>query len=197
MKLTKTFYYQFKTATPPLNAVPNTKPPPTDFILPSGEYDYASLVSLVAEIDTTARIPINIPFKVQTIHIKNITYIRGLAGNQGGAIVDADTGVIVDCVPTTGFYVNFLSSLVGNRPVGMIHADSQYSMNTTQDIKHTFQLPQVINGIYDFNLKKNDGSDFLPYQYFTTAPVFPLPGILYMFFDSFSITMEFNSEYEN
>lgn len=196
MKITKTFYYQFQTTTPALNSISNTTPPPADFPLPSGEYDYASLVALVAGIDTTARIPINIPFKVRTIHVKNITYVRGLAGNQGAVILDSDTGVAVDCVPTVNFYINFLSSLVGNRPVGMVHADSQFSMNTSQDIKHTFMLPQEINGTYDFSLKKNDGSDFLPYQYFSTAPVLPLPGVLYMFFDSFSITMEFNSEYE-
>lgn len=196
MKITKTFYYQFQAATPALNSIPNTDPPPTDFPLPSGEFDYNSLAEIISSIDKIARIPISIPFKVRTIHTKNITFTSGLAGNQGGVVIDVDTGVAVTVTPNVNYYVNLVSSLVGNRPVGMVHADSQFSMATKQDIKHTFQIPQDIDGIYDFNFKLNDGTDFEPYQYFTTAPVFPLPGILYIFFDSFSITMEFNSEYE-
>ena len=80
MKITKTFYYQFQTATPALNSIPNTTPPPADFPLPSGEYDYASLVALVAEIDTTARIPINIPFKVIYKNNFNLRYCRWILG---------------------------------------------------------------------------------------------------------------------
>jgi len=196
MKITKTFYYQFESTIPPINAISNTTAPPTDFPLPSGEYDYASFDQIINGIDPIAHIPINIPFKVRTIHTKNITYTSGLAGNQGAIIIDANTGVAVDCDPSVRLYINFLSSLVGNRPVGMVHADSGFSMNTKQDIKHTFQIPQEINGIYDFSLKLNDGSNFFPYQQFNTAPDLPDPGVLYIFFDSFSITMEFNSEYE-
>ena len=191
MKLTKTFYYQFGSEFTPISLVPNPQTPPADFPAPSGEYTYATLLN----VQSVAYIPINIPFKVQTIHVKNITYTSGMAGNQGTTIVT--DGVSTDCLPTNNFYVNFLSSLVGNRPVGTVHADSQYSANTKQDIKHTFQLPQVINGIYEFTPFGNRGTQFQVYQEFSTAPVFPLPGKRYYFFDSFSITIEFNSEYEN
>jgi hypothetical protein len=191
MKITKTFYYQFGVGlTPTAFQVPNPKTPPAYFPAPSGEYNYTNRPI----IDNTAHIPISIPFKVRTIHIKNITYTSGIAGNQG-TIVSVD-GVLVDCDPSNSFYVNFISSLVGNRPVGMVHADSQYSMNAKQDIKHTFQIPQEINGIYDFTLCDNAGLELSPWQSFETAPILPDPGKLLIFFDSFSITIEFNSEYE-
>jgi len=191
MKLTKTFYYQFGVGlTPDPDLIPNPTSPPAYFPAPSGEYDYTNRPI----IDNTAHIPISVPFKVRTVHIKNITYTSGIAGNQG-TIVSVD-GVFVDCTPSNRFYVNFISSLVGNRPVGMVHADSQYSMNTKQDIKHTFQIPQEINGIYDFTLYDNAGIELSPFQAFETAPVFPDPGKLLIFFDSLSITIEFNSEYE-
>lgn len=192
MKLTKTFYYQFGSEFSPIAIISNPTAPPADFPAPTGEYTYANGA---LPVDDTARIPINIPFKVQTIHIKNITYTTGLAGNQTTTIVDGAVSTL--CTPSVNFYINFLSSLVGNRPIGMVHADSQFSANTKQDIKHTFQLPQVINGIYDFVLNDNEGDQLAPYQSFSTAPVLLNPGKLYYFFDSFSITIEFNSEYEN
>ena len=71
----------------------------------------------------------------------------------------------------------------------MVHADSQFSANTKQDIKHTFQLPQVINGIYDFTPFGNRGTQFQVYQEFSTVPdllnIPPLPGKRYYFFDSY------------
>jgi hypothetical protein len=192
MKITKTFYYQFGSEFSPISLVTNPTAPPTYFPAPSGEYTFGSppVTGLM-----TASILINIPFKVRTIHVKNITYISGLAGNQGTTINNG--GVLTTCTPNVDFYINIISSLVGNRPVGVVHADSQYSMNTKQDIKHTFQLPQVINGMYDFTLYDNGGDQIAPYQTFTTNPILLDPGRNYFFFDNFSITMEFNSEYEN
>jgi hypothetical protein len=191
MKITKTLYYQFGSElTPDPDLVPNPTAPPTYFPAPSGEYNYTNRPI----IDNTAHIPISVPFKVRTIHIKNINYTSGIAGNQG--TVEIIDGVAVTCTPVCNFYINIISSLVGNRPVGMVHADSQYSMNTKQDIKHTFQIPIDINGIYDFNLYDNGGLQLSPFQSFETAPALPDPGKLLIFFDSFSITMEFNSEYE-
>lgn len=178
MKYTQTYYYQFGSAYTPDALVPNPANGPADFPAPSGQYN-----AIISNIDSTAHIPINVPFKVRTIHIKNITYTRGMAGNQGA----------VGLTPVVNFYSNFVSSLVGNRPVGMVHVDSQFSMNTKQDIKHTFQIPQVINGIYDFTLYDNAGVQQLPYQ--ETIDI-GIPA-WYYFFDSFSITIEFNSEYEN
>jgi len=192
MKLTKTFYCQFGSEFTPIGLVTNPTTPPASFPAPSGEYTYGSPpVSGVISIS----IPINIPFKVRTIHVKNITYVSGMAGNQGTTIENG--GVFTECTPNVDFYINILSSLVGNRPVGTVHADSQYSSNTRQDIKHTFLLPQVINGNYEFSIYDNAGSQLAPYQAFDTAPLFPLVGRSYFFFDNFSITMEFNSEYEN
>ena len=192
MKFTKTYYCQFGKEFSPISIVSNPTAPPADFPIPSGEYTYGSPP---CKGPISISIPINVPFKVRTVHIKNISYISGLAGNQTTTIDNA--GVLTACTPNVDFYINILSSLVGNRPVGMVHADSQYSMNTKQDIKHTFQLPQVINGIYDFSIYDNQGQQLAPYQEFSTAPVLPDPGRSYFFFDSFSITIEFNSEYEN
>ena len=191
MKLTKTFYYQFGSEFTPIANITNPTAPPAIFPSPSGEYTYGTLLT----VDNVAHIPITIPFKVQTIHIKNITYTSGMAGNQGTTIVT--DGVSTECLPTNNFYVNFLSSLVGNRPVGTVHADSQYSANTKQDIKHTFQLPQVIQGMYEFSIYDNAGNQLAPYQAFDEPPILPDVGRSYFFFDNFSITIEFNSEYEN
>jgi hypothetical protein len=190
MKITKTFYYQFGSEFTPISLVANPQTPPADFPAPSGEYNYGSR----PVIDNTAHIPISVPFKVRTIHIKNITYTSGVQ-NQTAFTVTKDS-VVVTVTPNCSFYVNFISSLVGNRPVGMVHADSQYSMNTKQDIKHTFQIPIEINGIYDFTTYNNAGVELSPWQSFETAPAFPDPGKLLIFFNSFSVTMEFNSEYE-
>lgn len=177
MKLTKTFYYQFGSEFTP-DALEPYPSGGGDFPAPSGQY------STTLFPDAVAHIPININFKVQTIHIKNITYTRGMAGNQGAAGI----------TPVCNYYTNFISTLVGNRPVGMVHSDSQFSMNTTQDIKHTFQIPQVINGIYDFYLYDNAGVQLAPWQFDVQ---FGPPVVANYFFDSFSITIEFNSEYEN
>lgn len=173
MKLTKTFYYQFGSE---FLGTETGIFPEDYFNPPSATY------GTVLDPDPIAHIPINIPFKVRTIHIKNITYVRGMAGNQGAYGI----------TPVVNYYINFISSLVGNRPVGMVFADSQFSMNTTQDIKHSFQLPQVINGIYDFSLFDNAGGRPAPWQFDVNLAV----PEWYYFFDSFNITIEFNSEYE-
>lgn len=192
MKFTKTYYCQFGSGFSPISLVSNPTAPPAIFPIPSGEYTYGSPP---CSGPISISIPINVPFKVRTVHIKNISYISGLAGNQTMTI--NNVGVLTVCTPNVDFYINILSSLVGNRPVGMVHADSQYSMNTKQDIKHTFLLPQVINGNYDFSIYDNEGTNIAPYQSFQTAPAGPNPGRSYFFFDNFSITIEFNSEYEN
>lgn len=124
--------------------------------------------------DSTASIYINIPFKVSKIHVKNITYVSGI----NGAVIGVNQAVVSQ-------YITFLSSLVGNRPVGMVHKDSQFSMAIIQDIEHIFQIPVVINGYYTFTPYTNNG---------VIAPCFgeiiPNPPV----FDSFSITIEFHGE---
>tara|TARA_R110000868_G_scaffold327067_3_gene588098 strand:+ start:216 stop:740 length:525 start_codon:yes stop_codon:yes gene_type:complete len=173
MKITKTFYYQYGSEFIGTQSAIFVE---DYFVPPSAVY------ATVLNPDDIAHIPINIPFKVRTIHVKNITYVRGMAGNQGAYGI----------TPSVSFYINFLATLVGNRPVGMVHADSQFSMNTSQDIKHTFMLPQEINGTYDFTIYKNDGVRFTPWQFEVNLAV----PEYYYFFDRFSITIEFNSEYE-
>lgn len=173
MKITKTFYYQFGAE---FIGTETGIFPEAYFNLPSAEY------GTVLNPDPIAHIPINIPFKVRTIHVKNISYFRGMNGTQGAYGIS----------PVVNYYINFISSLVGNRPMGMVHADSQFSMNTKQDIKHTFQVPQDINGVYDFTLFNNAGVQLTTWQFDVDIGL----GEWYYFFDAFSITMEFNSEYE-
>jgi hypothetical protein len=124
--------------------------------------------------NSTASIYINIPFKVKKLHVKNITYVAGANGAQGANAAGISR------------YVTILSSLVGNRPVGMVHKDSQFSMGSIQDIEHEFQLPQIINGYYDFIPYRNDGVKALVFEVI-------IPDT---FYDSFSITIEFNGEDE-
>lgn len=156
MKITKTFYVQFGSEFTPISLVSNPTTPPSTFPAPSGEYTYGSPP---VEGKLSASVYINIPFKVRTIHVKNISYVSGMAGNQGTTINNG--GVFTTCTPLCNYYVNILSSLVGNKPMGTVHLDSQFSCNTKQDIKHTFQLPQVINGYYDFSVFDNAGNQEL------------------------------------
>jgi hypothetical protein len=123
--------------------------------------------------NSTASIYVNIPFKVKTIHVKNITYVAGANSGQGGS--------------GTAKYITILSSLVGNRPVGMVHRDSLFASQTMQDIEHVFQLPEIINGYYDFTPYTNNGVVSAIHEVI-------IPNT---FYDSFSITMEFNSAEEN
>jgi hypothetical protein len=174
MKLTRTYYFQYGKDVEQFLLAPIANPtaPPADYPSPSGTY--GGLVNLSA----TAQIYINIPFKVKKIHVKGITWTAGRAGNQGNAFASG--------------YVTVLSSLVGNRPVGMVFTDSQFSSGTIQDIEHEFLVPETINGIYDFTPYDNDGTLYPGYDIDTTlAPTF-----YDYYFDSFSITMEFNSEEE-
>lgn len=166
MKLTKTYYFQWGLGNTPDALVPG-------FDSPSGRY----LNSLV--VSKTASIYINIPFKVKKIHIKNITYKSGANSGQGNA--------------TVANYVVFQSSLVGNAPVGMVHRDSVFSMATIQDIEHIFQLPEVIQGYFDFTTYFGDGSEATPYLLSIDLGD---PNPYEYLFDSFSITMEFNDENE-
>ena len=122
--------------------------------------------------NSTASIYVNIPFKVKKIHVKSITYVAGANSGQGGS--------------GTTKYITILSSLVGNRPVGMVFRDSQFSSATVQDIEHIFQLPEVINGYYDFTPYSNDGTVSAIHEVIIPTT----------YYDSFSITMEFNSEEE-
>jgi hypothetical protein len=168
MKITKTYYYQFGAGLTPDALIPG-------FTAPSGKYTNS--------LDESALYPgsvyISVPFKVKKIHIKNITYKSGKNGGQGNTDVSN--------------YITLISSLVGNRPVGMVHRDSQFSMATIQDIEHIFQIPEVINGYYNFETRFNDGTYAEPWDF---AVDLGDPNPYDYWFDSFSITIEFNSEDE-
>lgn len=171
MKLTKTYYFQYGAEfTPDVGLIANPTAPPANYLTPSGEY------STILNPPSTLQQYINIPFKVKKIHIKGITYTIGRAGNQGNT--------------TASRYITILSSLVGNRPVGMVHTDSQFSMGTLQDIEHTFLIPQVIQGYYDFTAYNNNDTVYGGYSVEVV-----IPNIDY-YFDSYSVTIEFNSEDE-
>lgn len=174
MKLTRTFYFQYGKEIEQflLTPIANPTAPPTNYPSPSGTY--GGLVQL----SDKASIYINIPFKVKTIHVKGITWTAGRAGNQGNVDVSQ--------------YVTLISSLVGNRPVGMVYLDSQFSSGTIQDIEHEFLVPETIQGFYDFTPYDNAGGLYSGYDLDgALAPLF-----YDYYFDSFSITMEFNSEGE-
>jgi hypothetical protein len=170
MKLTKTYYFQYGSQFTPGSLIANPTAPPADFPAPSGLY------SSVLSIPSTLSQYINIPFKVTKIHIKGITWTNGRAGNQGNSAASK--------------YITLLSSLTDNRPVGMVHTDSQFAMGTVQDIEHTFNIPKVINGYYDFTAYSSDGAVYGGYN-----ETVVIPDIEY-FFDSYSITIEFNGENE-
>lgn len=141
--------------------------------------------------DNTASIYINIPFKVKKIHVKNMTYVSGRDAANGNTACQN--------------YVTLISNLIGVRPVAMVHRDSQFSMNTTSDIEHTFLIPAVVNGYYNFAFFTNNGK---PYRYIqgdsTSSYPFDVLAVLnppfltdyFYWFDYFSITMEFDGEDE-
>jgi hypothetical protein len=174
MKLTRTYYFQYGKEIEQylLTLIDNPTAPPAKYPSPSGTYGG------FVDISGTAQIYINIPFKVKTIHVKGITWTAGRAGNQGSTEVQA--------------YVTLVSSLVGNRPVGMVFLDSQFASGTIQDIEHEFLVPETIQGYYDFTPFLNDGTLYSGYDVDSTLA----PDFYDYYFDSFSITMEFNSEGE-
>lgn len=83
---------------------------------------------------------ISVPFKVKTIHTKSISLSTG------------------DAALATGEYVTLESSLVNNSPLGSTFNISTYSAGTIQDIENTYWNPQVIQGQYDFTLKRSSGA---------------------------------------
>tara|TARA_R110000868_G_scaffold327067_3_gene588099 strand:+ start:766 stop:1158 length:393 start_codon:yes stop_codon:yes gene_type:complete len=87
---------------------------------------------------TTARI--SVPFKVKTIHTKGISLSTG------------------DATLAAGDYITVESDLVNNAPLGSTFNISNYSAGTIQDIENQYWNPQVIQGVYNFTMKKASGS---------------------------------------
>jgi len=83
---------------------------------------------------------ISCPFKVKTVHTKNISLSTG------------------DSALATGEYVTIESDLVNNSPLGTTFNISTYSSGTIQDIENQFWNPQVVQGSYRFVMKKSNGS---------------------------------------
>jgi len=81
---------------------------------------------------------INVPFKVQNIHIKSFGYKAGTNGTTN--------------------YVVLVSDLVQNRPLCIMNQDTTYSSATVADIVHDFQNPTTIQGRFTFQLFNMDGT---------------------------------------
>jgi hypothetical protein len=95
------------------------------------------LTFTAGQSSTTARI--SVPFKVRTVHTKGISLTTGNAALA------------------TGEYVTIESDLVNNAPLGSTFNISTFSAGTIQDIENQFWNPQVIQGIYNFRMKKSNG----------------------------------------
>ena len=95
-------------------------------------------LTFTATTSTTSEY-ISVPFKVKTIHTKSISLSSG------------------DPALATGEYVTIESSLVNNSPLGSTFNISNYSAGTSQDIENTYWNPQVIQGQYNFVMKRSSG----------------------------------------
>ena len=96
-------------------------------------------LTFVAGKSTTSKY-ISVPFKVKTIHTKSISLSTG------------------DAALATGEYVTIESTLVNNSPLGSTYNISTFSANTIQDIENTYWNPQVVQGQYDFVMKRSSGA---------------------------------------
>lgn len=108
---------------------------------------------------TTANI--SIPFTVKTIHVKSAGYITSTPPAAGSAI-----------------YIYVMSDLTQNSPLCIVYQDSTFPYSTAEDIEYEFQNPQVINGVFNFQLVN-----------FIGTPVVATAGG-----DSLGLILEFNSE---
>jgi len=96
-------------------------------------------LTFTATESTTSKY-ISVPFKVKTIHTKSISLTSG------------------DPALSTGEYVTIESDLVNNSPLGSTSNISNYVSGTIQDIENTYWNPQVIQGQYNFVMKRSSGA---------------------------------------
>jgi hypothetical protein len=89
---------------------------------------------------STTNARVNVPFKVKSIHTKGICLSTGNAALA------------------TGEYVTIESDLVNNSPLGSTFNISTYSAGTIQDIENEYWNPQVIQGEYNFVMKRSSGA---------------------------------------
>lgn len=88
---------------------------------------------------SSTSVSISVPFKVKTIHSKAFSLTSG------------DTAVV-------GEYITIESDLINYAPLGSTFNNSSYSASTIQDVENQFWNPQVIQGQYNFRLKKSNGT---------------------------------------
>jgi hypothetical protein len=81
-----------------------------------------------------------VPFKVKTLHTKSLSLTTG------------------NTALTTGEYITIESDLVNNSPLGSTFNISNYSANCAQDIENQYWNPQVIQGQYNFVMKRSNGT---------------------------------------
>jgi len=96
-------------------------------------------LTFTATKSTTSKY-ISVPFKVKTIHTKSISLSTG------------------DAALATGEYVTIESDLVNNSPLGSTFNISSFSAGTIQDIENQYWNPQVIQGQYNFVMKRSNGT---------------------------------------
>jgi len=89
---------------------------------------------------STANARISVPFKVKTLHTKSLSLTTG------------------NTALTTGEYITIESDLVNNSPLGSTFNISSYSANCAQDIENQYWNPQVIQGRYNFVMKRSNGT---------------------------------------
>lgn len=105
-----------------------------------------------------------VPFTVSAIHIKSAGYTMGVAA------------------PAVKNYVLIRAPNIGlNAPLAICYTDTTYSSATIQDIEIKLKNPQTIQGNYEFQLIKMDGTNYTP---ISAGP------------DIVGLVIEFNSEDE-
>jgi hypothetical protein len=118
---------------------------------------------------TPATAKISIPFKVKKLHVKSLAYQP--------SSVTADYVVIRSNIDTK------------NSPLGILYRDSTYGSATVNDVEIAFEDPQVIQGVYNFNIYRVNTNP-------TTNPYGELATITGSGNDYIGLIIEFNSPEE-
>ena len=118
---------------------------------------------------TPATAKISIPFKVKKMHVKSLAY-------QPSAVT-ADYVVVRSNIDTK------------NSPLGILYRDSTYGSATVNDVEIDFEDPQVIQGVYNFNIYRVNTNP-------TTNPYGQLATITGTANDYIGLIIEFNSPEE-
>jgi hypothetical protein len=112
---------------------------------------------------------ISVPFKVKKMHVKSLAY-------QPSSV-------------TTDYVVLRSNIDTKNSPLGILYRDSTYGSSTVNDIEILFEDPQVIQGIYNFNIYRVNTNP-------STNPYGELATITGTTDDFIGLIIEFNSPEE-